>query len=86
MNPKFSARFACLFCPTKFSNLDTPLLTALYYSKPEKAFSTTLFRDRKHATGSNGMLLSHNNCISHEQAVVAWSISAVKIIQTHFKE
>ena len=56
--------------------------TALY-SKPEKAFSTTLFRDRKHATGSKGMLLSHNNCISHKQAVVAWSISGVKIIQTH---
>ena len=41
--------------------------------------------DRKHATGSKGMLLSHNNCIPHKQAVVAWSISAVKIIQTHLK-
>ena len=48
------------------------------YSRPEKAFrqsfSTTLFCDWKHATGSKGMLLSHNNCISHNQAVVAWSL------------
>ena len=41
-------------------------------SRPEKAFSTTGFRDWKHATGSKGMLLGHNNCISHKQAVVAW--------------
>ena len=37
-------------------------------------------------TGLKGMLLSHNNSISHKQAVVAWSIYAVKIIQTHLKE
>ena len=38
----------------------------------DKAFITTGFHDWKHATGSKGMLLSHNNCLSHKQAVVAW--------------
>ena len=46
--------------------------TSICTSRPEKAFTTTGFRDWKHATGSKGMLLSHNNCISHRQAVVAW--------------
>ena len=42
-------------------------------SRPEKVFTTTGFRDWKHATGSKGMLiLSHTNCISHKQAVIAW--------------
>ena len=41
-------------------------------SRADKAFITTGFHDWKHATGSKGMLLSHNNCLSHKQAVVAW--------------
>ena len=34
-------------------------------NRPEKASF-----DWKHAAGSKGMLLSHNNCISHKQSVV----------------
>ena len=30
------------------------------------------FKDWKHATGKNGILNGHNNCISHKQAVIAW--------------
>ena len=45
--------------------------TSVCTSRPEKAFTTSRFRDWKHATGSKGILLSHNNCISHKQAVVA---------------
>ena len=41
-------------------------------SRPGKALNTSGFRNWKHATGSKGILLSHNNCISHKQAVVAW--------------
>ncbi len=32
----------------------------------------TGFSNWKHATGSNGKLLMHNNCIAHKQATVAW--------------
>ena len=43
-------------------------------SRPEKAFTTSGFCDWKHATGSKGIRLSHNNCISHKQAVVEWEL------------
>ena len=46
--------------------------TSICTSRPEKAFTTSGFRDWKHATGSKGILLSHNNCVSHKQAVIAW--------------
>ena len=51
--------------------------TANYYpcrgpGSPEKAFITSGLRDWKHATGSKGIFLSHNNCIFHKQAVIAW--------------
>ena len=58
----------CLLLPLSFLWLNE----YLYTTRPEKAFITTRFHDWKHATGSKGMLLSHNNCISHKQAVVAW--------------
>ncbi len=38
----------------------------------EKAFTVNGFRDWKHATGNKGGLLSHQNCLSHSQSVVAW--------------
>ena len=41
-------------------------------SRPEKAFTSAGFRDWKHATGSYGKLFTHNNSLSHKQAVVAW--------------
>ena len=37
------------------------------------AFTTTGFRDWKHATGKSGILNCHNNCAAHKQAAVAWS-------------
>lgn len=39
--------------------------------RPEKAFTTTGFHDWKHATGSSGKLLTHNNSLAHKQASVA---------------
>ena len=41
-------------------------------SRPERAFTSIGFRDWKHATGQKGILVSHNNSLSHKQAVVAW--------------
>ena len=46
--------------------------TSILTSRPEKSFNSSGFRDWKHATGSKGMLLGHNNCISHKQSAVAW--------------
>ena len=43
-----------------------------FSSRPEATFITTGFKDSKHATGKNGILVGHNNCISHKQAIVAW--------------
>jgi hypothetical protein len=42
------------------------------HGKPDKSFISTGFRDWKHATGTTGVLLSHNNSYSHKQSVVAW--------------
>lgn len=41
-------------------------------SRPEKVFSMNGFRDWKHASGAKGSLASHNVCLSHKEAVVAW--------------
>ena len=41
-------------------------------SRPEQAFTTIGFRDWKHATGTKGILATHNQCLSHKQAMVAW--------------
>ena len=41
-------------------------------SRPEKAFTIAGFRDWKHATGSKGVLSTHNNCFSHKESMVAW--------------
>ena len=40
--------------------------------RPEKAFTVNGFKDWKHATGSKGTLVSHNNSYSHRQSVIAW--------------
>ena len=40
--------------------------------RPEKAFTINGFRDWKHATGSKGSLLSHNNSYTHKQSVITW--------------
>ena len=36
-------------------------------------FTTTSFKDWKHATGKSGILNCHSNCAAHKQAAVAWS-------------
>ena len=41
-------------------------------SRPERAFTTSGFRDWKHATGSKGSLISHEKCLSHKESVIAW--------------
>ena len=46
--------------------------TSICTSRPEKPLNTSGFHDWKHATGSKGILLSHNKCICHKQVVVAW--------------
>ena len=43
-----------------------------FSSRPESAFTTNGFKDWKHATGKNGILNGHNNCITHKQSVIAW--------------
>ncbi len=53
----------------------------VHSSRPEKTFSSLGFRDWKHATGQKGILVSHNNSLSHKQAVVAWE--QFKLSQDH---
>uniref|UniRef100_A0A1X7V7J3 TTF-type domain-containing protein n=1 Tax=Amphimedon queenslandica TaxID=400682 RepID=A0A1X7V7J3_AMPQE len=45
---------------------------SIHLSRPERAFTTTGFRDWKHATGQKGILVIHNNSLSHKQGMVAW--------------
>ena len=42
-------------------------------SRPEMAFTTSGFRDWKHASGKSGILSCHSNCAAHKQAAVAWT-------------
>ena len=42
-------------------------------SRPEPVFTSTGFRDWKHATGKTGALSRHSSCYSHKQAELAWS-------------
>ena len=42
-------------------------------SRPEPVFTSTGFRNWKHATGKTGALSRHSNCNSHRQAELAWS-------------
>ena len=42
-------------------------------SRPEMTFTTKGFRDWKHATGKNGTLASHDSCLAHKQAMIAWN-------------
>lgn len=42
-------------------------------SRPDQAFTTTGFKDWKHATGKSGILVCHDNCHAHKQAVIAWN-------------
>ena len=41
-------------------------------SRPEPVFTSTGFRDWKHATGKSGVLTRHSNCYLHKQAELAW--------------
>ena len=41
-------------------------------SRPEPVFTSSGFRDWKHATGKSGVLTRHSNCFSHKQAELAW--------------
>ena len=41
-------------------------------SRPEPVFTSTGFRDWKHATGKSGVLTRHSNCFSHKQAELSW--------------
>ena len=41
-------------------------------STPEPVFTSTGFRDWKHATGNSRVLTKHSNCFSHKQAELAW--------------
>ena len=41
-------------------------------SRPERAFTHFGLCDWKHGTGKKGILVNHNNSLSHKQAVVAW--------------
>ena len=67
---EYSVKKDAAFCyPCRLFNLTQ---SSTGTSRPEKAFTTLGFRDWKHATGSTGMLISHNNCISHKQAIIAW--------------
>ena len=44
-----------------------------FKSRPESAFTIVGFKDWKHATGKNGILTGHNNCITRKQSVIAIS-------------
>ena len=46
-------------------------------SRPEQVFTTTGFNDWKHAMGKSGILVCHNNCHAHRQAVIAWKQSTI---------
>ncbi len=41
--------------------------------RPEQTFTTTGFKDWKHATGKSGILTCHDNCLAHKLAIVAWN-------------
>ena len=43
-----------------------------YGSRPEQAFTRNGFRDWKHATGSKGILVNHDKCLSHKESLIAW--------------
>ena len=45
---------------------------SVHSSRPERAFTSIGFHDWKHATGQKGILINHNNSLSHKQALVAW--------------
>lgn len=42
-------------------------------SRPELAFVVTGFRDWKHATGKKGILVKHDICHRHKEAMAAWN-------------
>ena len=52
--------YACRFFPSTSSN------------RVEEAFTQVGFRDLKHAMGSHGMLVKHNNSCNHKQAMASW--------------
>lgn len=43
-------------------------------SRPEKAFTSTGFRDWRHATGERGILNCHEKCLAHSQSTLAWDM------------
>ena len=55
--------------------------SGLGLGRPEMAFTVSGFRDWKHATGKSGILSCHNNCLSHKQAIVAWSQYRLNVLQ-----
>ena len=52
--------YACRFFPSTSSN------------RVEEAFTQVGFRDWKHAMGSHGILVKHNNSCNHKQAMASW--------------
>ena len=46
--------------------------SAIGSSRPETAFTSTGFKDWKHATGKKGILVCHSNSFSHKESMVAW--------------
>ena len=42
-------------------------------SRPELAFTSTGFKDWKHAMGKGGILTGHNDCRAHKEAATAWN-------------
>ena len=49
-------------------------------SRPEQAFTSTGFKDWKHAMGKGGILPGHNNCHAHKQAAIAWNQYTLYIV------
>ena len=47
-------------------------VNAIGSSRPETAFTSTGFKDWKHATGKKGILVCHSNSFSHKESMVAW--------------
>ena len=52
--------YACRFFPSTSTN------------RVEEAFTQVGFRDWKHAMGSHGVLVKHNNSCNHKQAMASW--------------
>ena len=65
---EYSVKKDAVFCfPCRFFGPGS-----IGHGRPERVFTVNGFRDWKHATGSKGILISHDKSYSHKQSVIAW--------------